>query len=70
MQLFIWSGVPFQDNITPNSVYAFWSKLLFFELFPYVAIMVCNGFIIAKVYKASMFRSQFNRGKVNRMSTR
>ena len=64
------SGVPYQDNTLFIRVYAFWSKLLFFELFPYVAIMVCNGFIIAKVYKASMFRSQFNRGKVNRMSTR
>ena len=45
-------------------------QLLFFELFPYVAIMVCNGFIIAKVYKASMFRSQFSKGSSSRMSTR
>ncbi len=43
-----------------NSVYAFWSKLIFFELFPYVAIMVCNVVIICKVYKASKFRSKFN----------
>ena len=56
-------------------MYAFWSKLLLFELFPYVAIMVCNAFIIAKVYKASMFRSQFKAtrsmsGRSRTMSTR
>jgi hypothetical protein len=48
-----------------NIVYVFWSKLLLFELLPYVVIMVCNGFIIAKIYKASKFRQKYTTASSN-----
>jgi hypothetical protein len=48
-----------------NSVYVFWSKLLLFELLPYLVIMVCNAFILAKIYKASKFRQKFAGSSTN-----
>jgi hypothetical protein len=50
---------PLRKHPIYNIVYVFWSHLILFELLPYVVIMVCNGFIIAKIYKASKFRQTF-----------
>ena len=42
-----------RNNALYSSLYIFWSKLVFFEVIPYVTIMLCNILIVAKVQKAS-----------------
>ena len=42
-----------RNNALYSSLYVFWSKLILFEVIPYVTIMLCNILIVAKVQKAS-----------------
>lgn len=42
------------------SLYVFWSKCVFFEIIPYVTILICNILIIVKIRKSQQFRRKFN----------
>lgn len=43
------------------SLYLFWSKFLFIEVFPYTTILIMNIFIIIKITKSARFRKRFQR---------
>ena len=56
-----------RNNALYSSLYVFWSKLILFEVIPYVTIMLCNILIVAKVQKASRWESmtrQWSRGDI------
>ena len=39
--------------------YIFWSKFVFVELIPYIAIIVLNTMIMLKIYKSTSFQKRF-----------
>ncbi|TRY78111.1 hypothetical protein TCAL_09473 [Tigriopus californicus] len=49
-----------RKNALYVSLYVFWSKFIFFEIIPYVTILICNIFIIVKIRKSQQFRRKFN----------
>ena len=43
------------------NVYVVWSKIIFIEIIPYIAIVIMNIFIITKITKSTRFRRKFQR---------
>ena len=50
-----------RENKFYVSLYLFWSKFLFIEVFPYTTILIMNIFIIIKITKSARFRKKFQR---------
>ena len=54
-----------RENKFYVSLYLFWSKFLFIEVFPYTTILIMNIFIIIKITKSARFRKKFQRQNVD-----
>ena len=50
-----------RKNTIYVNVYVVWSKIIFIEIIPYIAIVIMNIFIITKITKSTRFRRKFQR---------
>jgi hypothetical protein len=47
------------ENRIYVTYYAFWSKIVLMEAFPYAVILILNSIIVSKIFESINFRSKF-----------